>query len=382
MPKPGGIKGKAQTSVLQGNKSAWQPCILTWYDPALGGTNSASGARDPHSRTASGEPYDANALTCAAPPSYAFGTTLTFRFGAKQVTVRVNDRGGAIQGNHFDLSRGAADQLGVLSAGRATATFMVGTASGAPPAANATTQAANAAAASSSPKVGSVLDLLTAPIDTIGGWLAGIALNVVKDVGEGVVDYMLRPAWHWNQRAVMQYQEDMFNDKSGKQLLWTAAFWGGGYWLLFTDPNAKDLKPAPVRNSRLARHARFAQSLPARNSLIKPKDVKGKTPKKPEPVTSRAVVVATGTMSTTRTHTVKVTGTHARADNGSQSGQGTESAERVERTGSLPTQNRNHTRNKPTVPNPEHRAGDSSLQNRGGNSEGGTGPRRTSGDKP
>ena len=80
MAKIGKGSGGGKTAVLhriaQGGN--WQPCLLTWYDPALGGTNSASGKPDPHSATASGEPYDPNKDTCAAPESYPFGTMLTF----------------------------------------------------------------------------------------------------------------------------------------------------------------------------------------------------------------------------------------------------------------------------------------------------------------
>jgi hypothetical protein len=91
----------------------WKECVLTWYDPALGGINSGDGSKDPHHKTASGEPYDPSAHTCAAPPSYAFGTMIEFAFGGKKITCRVNDRGGAIQGNHFDLSRSAGTYLGI-----------------------------------------------------------------------------------------------------------------------------------------------------------------------------------------------------------------------------------------------------------------------------
>jgi 3D (Asp-Asp-Asp) domain-containing protein len=91
----------------------WKDCTLTWYDPALGGMNSGDGSKDPHHKTSSGEPYDPSAYTCAAPSSYAFGTMIEFSFGGKQITCRVNDRGGAIQGNHFDLSRAAGKALGI-----------------------------------------------------------------------------------------------------------------------------------------------------------------------------------------------------------------------------------------------------------------------------
>jgi hypothetical protein len=109
-----------------GDVAHWKPCILTWYDPALGGKNSSHGQADPHARTASGEPYNASAFTCAAPDKYAFGTHITFKHRGKIVACRVNDRGGAITGNHFDLSRAAAEKIGIIGAGRVMGQFSVG----------------------------------------------------------------------------------------------------------------------------------------------------------------------------------------------------------------------------------------------------------------
>lgn len=108
----------------------WQSCTLTWYDPALGGTNSSHGQKDPHARTASGEPYDPQAMTCAAPPKYPFGTHIEFRVGAPgggavTIVCKVNDRGGAIQGNHFDLARRPAQLTGIERAGRGHGQFRV-----------------------------------------------------------------------------------------------------------------------------------------------------------------------------------------------------------------------------------------------------------------
>lgn len=110
--------------VLGGDQGGpFKPCFLTWYDPGLGGTNSASGAKDPNAKTASGEPYDRTKNTCAAPPAYKFGTNIEFRFprgaNGKTVVCKVNDRGGAIQGAHFDLSVAARDALGMGGSGNA-----------------------------------------------------------------------------------------------------------------------------------------------------------------------------------------------------------------------------------------------------------------------
>jgi rare lipoprotein A len=72
-----------------------------------------------HNRlTASGVPYDRNALV-AAHRSYPFGTVLrvTNLANDRVVTVRVVDRGPFIRGRILDLSRRAAEELNFIRAG-------------------------------------------------------------------------------------------------------------------------------------------------------------------------------------------------------------------------------------------------------------------------
>lgn len=213
----------------------------------------------------------------------------------------------------------------------------------------------------------SILDLLTSPVETLGGWLASIAFSLIKDTAIAIGDDLIIPFWHWNQRAVDNYTQNL----SGNELLWTAAFWGFGYGLLFTDPDAGNFRPAPMRRSRLARHVRTAQSVPARLSLVKPKDVERKTPKKPKPHSSRAVVTQTGTMQAVRNAPVRVTGTHARRTepNGTRS----ETAIDRESARTVPTSNRSDTSRR--EPNSEHRTRGDSLSDRAGVARGDSGSR-------
>lgn len=71
-------------------------------------------------RTASGERFDMNSLT-AAHRNLPFGTRLlvTNLGNDKSVEVRVNDRGPHTRGRLIDLSRKAAQQLGMLGSGTA-----------------------------------------------------------------------------------------------------------------------------------------------------------------------------------------------------------------------------------------------------------------------
>jgi rare lipoprotein A len=72
-----------------------------------------------HGRTtASGAPFDMNAMT-AAHKSLPFGTVVrvTNMANGREVTVTINDRGPFVPGRIIDLSRGAAAKLDFLDAG-------------------------------------------------------------------------------------------------------------------------------------------------------------------------------------------------------------------------------------------------------------------------
>jgi rare lipoprotein A len=72
------------------------------------------------SRTASGEKMNANALA-AAHRSLPFGTRVRVdNLGnGRSVVVRINDRGPFIRGRVIDVTRGAAEKLGMIHSGTA-----------------------------------------------------------------------------------------------------------------------------------------------------------------------------------------------------------------------------------------------------------------------
>ena len=76
--------------------------------------------------TASGEPYDRDALT-AAHRTLEFGTRVkvTNMGNGKSVVVRINDRGPHVDANIIDVSGAAAQQLGMVDAGNANVTLEV-----------------------------------------------------------------------------------------------------------------------------------------------------------------------------------------------------------------------------------------------------------------
>ncbi len=68
--------------------------------------------------TASGEPFDQDALT-AAHPNLPFGTEVivTRPDTGREVTVVINDRGPFVRGRIIDLSKRAARELGIINRG-------------------------------------------------------------------------------------------------------------------------------------------------------------------------------------------------------------------------------------------------------------------------
>ena len=78
--------------------------ISSWYGPGFNGNLTASGSR-----------YNQNGLT-AAHKTLPFGTRLKVCF-KRCAVVTVNDRGPYIHGRELDLSKGAADAIGLTASG-------------------------------------------------------------------------------------------------------------------------------------------------------------------------------------------------------------------------------------------------------------------------
>jgi rare lipoprotein A len=84
------------------------------------------GERHHGRRTASGEPFDMHALT-AAHRTLPFGTRcrVTSLRSGRMVVVRINDRGPWSKGRIIDLSRAAAEAIGMIVAGHVPVTVEV-----------------------------------------------------------------------------------------------------------------------------------------------------------------------------------------------------------------------------------------------------------------
>lgn len=91
-------------AVFSAQKAEAEPVVASYYGAGFAGQP-----------TASGEPFDPNALT-AAHPTLPFGTQLEVCYESCAV-VTVNDRGPFVGDRGLDLSRGAADAIGLTPVG-------------------------------------------------------------------------------------------------------------------------------------------------------------------------------------------------------------------------------------------------------------------------
>jgi rare lipoprotein A len=82
-----------------------EEALASWYGPGYHGLP-----------TASGEPYDASEYTVAH-KTLPLGTELEVSYGGKSVLVPVNDRGPLPGERDLDLSRAAAEKLGLTGLG-------------------------------------------------------------------------------------------------------------------------------------------------------------------------------------------------------------------------------------------------------------------------
>ncbi|WP_454597086.1 septal ring lytic transglycosylase RlpA family protein [Qipengyuania sp. SM2507] len=109
--------------VVQPVPPAPEPAPVSEADAQSLGTGVASyyGAKFHGRRTASGERFDMHALT-AAHRSLPFGSEVrvTDPRSGRSVTVRINDRGPFSRSRTIDLSRAAAQEIGLVNRGHGT----------------------------------------------------------------------------------------------------------------------------------------------------------------------------------------------------------------------------------------------------------------------
>jgi rare lipoprotein A len=94
------------------------------WEPVNGGRASWYGAELAGHRTASGERFNPSELT-AAHRTLPLGTRVRVTYHGESVVVRINDRGPYARGRVIDLSKAAAEEIGLRRAGSGKVTLAV-----------------------------------------------------------------------------------------------------------------------------------------------------------------------------------------------------------------------------------------------------------------
>jgi rare lipoprotein A len=107
LPALASLEVKAHTGSIRRNTATIQVGTASWYGRGHAGRI-----------TASGEPLNPRAMTCAH-RTLPFGSVVkvTDIANGKHVSLRVNDRGPYVKGRILDLSEGAAKELGISNRG-------------------------------------------------------------------------------------------------------------------------------------------------------------------------------------------------------------------------------------------------------------------------
>jgi hypothetical protein len=178
-------------------------------------------------------------------------------------------------------------------------------------------------------------------------------------LAKAIWDYVIAPLFHWGERAVSFYWINFFGSGTeqgsgfGYQLrnnagTITILFWSIGYGVLWSDGTS--LAPVAANETMLGNGVKAVDSFVARRNLVKPKDVKKKTPTKPKPNLSRVPIQQKQAYRVGRSRPVRVEShTEGRQRVGSRGQQQFHSApvERPQKESSAQTQKQSQTQTPP-----------------------------------
>lgn len=177
-------------------------------------------------------------------------------------------------------------------------------------------EVAGAAANAATGAVDFVGDLVSTLLNfrKMGELLAKIGAWFLRLIFKAIWDYCIAPLFHWLERAVSYYYKTFFSwgQTNGKGIyrenasIVTIIFWALGYGILWTTPDSPLKLANSARQSILGRSVRAVEGRISKRKLVKPKNVKEKTPPKPTPRESIVKVERTKEFSTTRKRPVTV----------------------------------------------------------------------------
>lgn len=157
----------------------------------------------------------------------------------------------------------------------------------------------------------SLIQLILSPEAFAKLW-ARVFAFFFKMVWKAFFDIVIAPPWHWTQRAVNYYFNNIMSAKAGTGFYYKSAgivtilFWSIGYGILWGKAEQGVGLAQNARESMLGRSIKSGQNVFANRKVTKPKDVEAKTSTKPEAVTSQAAVSLMRSISVSRRRPVTV----------------------------------------------------------------------------
>jgi 3D (Asp-Asp-Asp) domain-containing protein len=143
-----------------------------------------------------------------------------------------------------------------------------------------------------------------------GTYLANATAWMLKHIGKALYSVVIEPPFRWSQRATIYYYEHRII-KGGrryisKEAFVTMGFWAFGFAILWGKLDTPELG-VDARDSSLAKTIRSGHNVIAGRRIVAPKDVKKKTPTKPNPHISKVPLATMRVVSANRRRTVTVT---------------------------------------------------------------------------
>lgn len=153
----------------------------------------------------------------------------------------------------------------------------------------------------------------------LGEFISKAVAYTLKLVFKAIWDFVIAPIVHWHQRAVMYYWEktllsrgdsgaDSILDQPGVKGFVTFSFWATGYAIFWAKVDKERSLSTDPHRTALGSLIRGFGNTRARGRLVKPKDVKKKTPQKPTPQESSVNIVEQRRVAAERPRQVKVSG--------------------------------------------------------------------------
>lgn len=158
-----------------------------------------------------------------------------------------------------------------------------------------------------------LIDTLLHP-EKLGELIAEAFGIFLRFVFKAIWKYVLAPPFHWCQRAVIYYFENIMGSQDGENSGYyydyaaavTVAFWSVGYGILFRDSADPSIKASRPEDTSIGRMINTVSGFVAKRNVSSPDKVKEQTPDKPEPRTSEVKLEKVTQLSAVRRRQISI----------------------------------------------------------------------------